>query len=31
MDGFARVNAGVMSPADYFSDENVALITATQQ
>jgi flavin-dependent dehydrogenase len=28
MDGFARVNAGVTSPADYFSDENVARILA---
>ena len=34
MDGFARVNAGVMSPAEYFSDENVGAIlaaTAAQQ
>ena len=29
MDGFARVNAGVMSPADYFSEQNVARIFAT--
>ena len=28
MDGFARVNAGVESPADYFSQENVARILA---
>jgi 2-polyprenyl-6-methoxyphenol hydroxylase-like FAD-dependent oxidoreductase len=28
MDGFARVNAGVMSPADYFCDDNVARISA---
>jgi hypothetical protein len=26
MDGFARVNAGVESPADYFSEENVGRI-----
>jgi 2-polyprenyl-6-methoxyphenol hydroxylase-like FAD-dependent oxidoreductase len=26
MDGFARVNAGVTSPAEYFSEENVAKI-----
>ena len=26
MDGFARVNAGVMSPAEFFSQENVARI-----
>ena len=26
MDGFARVNAGVTSPAEYFSEENVARI-----
>jgi 2-polyprenyl-6-methoxyphenol hydroxylase-like FAD-dependent oxidoreductase len=26
MDGFARVNAGVTSPAEFFSDENVAKI-----
>ena len=31
MDGFARVNAGVMSPAEYFSDENVGRIFAAQQ
>jgi 2-polyprenyl-6-methoxyphenol hydroxylase-like FAD-dependent oxidoreductase len=30
MDGFAQVNAGVMSPAEYFSDENVARILATR-
>ncbi|MGH3785414.1 MAG: NAD(P)/FAD-dependent oxidoreductase [Pseudonocardiaceae bacterium] len=29
MDAFARVNAGVMSPAEFFSDENVERITAT--
>jgi flavin-dependent dehydrogenase len=28
MDGFARVNAGVTSPADYFSDDNVKRILA---
>lgn len=28
MDGFARVNAGVTSPADYFSEENVGRILA---
>ena len=28
MDGFARVNAGVTSPAEFFSDENVARIFA---
>ncbi len=28
MDGFAQVNAGVMSPADYFSEENVGRILA---
>ena len=28
MDGFAEVNAGVMSPADYFSEENVGRILA---
>ena len=28
MDGFARVNAGVESPADYFSEENAARILA---
>ena len=28
MDGFARVNAGVISPAEYFSDDNVARILA---
>ena len=26
MDGFARVTAGVTSPAEFFSDENVARI-----
>jgi hypothetical protein len=29
MDGFARVNAGVTSPAEFFSDENVGGIFAT--
>ncbi len=29
MDGFARVNAGVTSPVEYFSDENVGRILAT--
>lgn len=29
MDGFARVNAGVTSPAEFFSDENVGRIFAT--
>jgi len=28
MDGFARVNAGVMSPAEYFGEENVARTSA---
>src|SRR5437763_2587796 len=28
MDGFARVNAGVTSPADFFSEENVGRIFA---
>jgi flavin-dependent dehydrogenase len=28
MDGFARVNAGVTSPAEFFSDENVGRIVA---
>jgi 2-polyprenyl-6-methoxyphenol hydroxylase-like FAD-dependent oxidoreductase len=28
MDGFARVNAGVTSPAEYFSEENVGRILA---
>ena len=31
MDGFARVNAGVTSPAEFFSDENVGRIFATTQ
>jgi hypothetical protein len=26
MDGFARVNAGVTSPAEFFSEENVGRI-----
>jgi hypothetical protein len=29
MDGFARVNAGVTSPAEFFSDDNVGRILAT--
>ena len=29
MDAFARVNAGVTSPAEFFSDENVEHIFAT--
>jgi 2-polyprenyl-6-methoxyphenol hydroxylase-like FAD-dependent oxidoreductase len=28
MDGFARVNAGVMSPAEFFSEDNVGRIFA---
>lgn len=28
MDGFARVSAGVMSPAEFFSEENVTAIFA---
>ena len=34
MDAFARVNAGVISPAEFFSEENVERIlaaTAAQQ
>jgi len=31
MDGFARVNAGVTSPAEYFSDDNVARILAVAE
>ena len=31
MDGFARVNAGVTSPAEFFSDENVGRIFATAE
>jgi flavin-dependent dehydrogenase len=31
MDGFARVNAGVTSPTEFFSEENVASIFATQR
>ena len=31
MDGFARVNAGVTSPAEFFSEENVARIFAAAQ
>jgi hypothetical protein len=30
MDGFARVIAGVTSPAEYFSEENVGRILATR-
>lgn len=30
MDGFARVNAGVTSPTEFFSEENVVSIFATQ-
>jgi hypothetical protein len=26
MDGFARLNAGVISPTEFFSDENVGRI-----
>jgi hypothetical protein len=29
MDGFARLNAGVMSPVEFFSDENVGRILAS--
>ena len=28
MDGFARVNAGVTSPTEYFGEENVSRIFA---
>ena len=28
MDGFARVNAGVTSPAEFFAEENVSRIFA---
>ena len=28
MDGFARVNAGVTSPAEFFSEENIQQIFA---
>ena len=31
MDGFARINAGVISPAEFFSDENVGRIFATAE
>ena len=31
MDGFARVNAGVTSPAEFFSDDNVGRIFAAAQ
>lgn len=30
MDGFARVIAGVTSPAEYFSEESVGRILATR-
>jgi hypothetical protein len=29
MDGFARVNAGVVSPAEFFAEENVRRILGT--
>ena len=29
MDGFVRANAGVNSPADFFSDDNIAQIFAS--
>jgi hypothetical protein len=31
MDGFARVNAGVTSPAEFFSQENVEWIMSQSQ
>ena len=31
MDGFARVNAGVTSPREFFSEENVQRIVAATQ
>ena len=31
MDGFARVNAGVTSPAEFFAEENVGRIFAAAQ
>ena len=31
MDGFARVNAGVTSPAEFFAEENVGWIFAQAQ
>jgi hypothetical protein len=31
MDGFARTNAGVMSPADFFSDENTGRVFAASR
>ena len=31
MDGFARVNAGVTSPADFLSEENAARIIAAAE
>lgn len=30
MDGFARVNGGVTSPAEFFSPENVARIMSVE-
>lgn len=29
MDGFAKLNAGVVSPVEFFSDENVGRILAS--
>jgi hypothetical protein len=31
MDGFARVNGGVTSPAEFFAEENVGRIFAAAQ
>ena len=31
MDGFARVNAGVTSPAEFFAEENVGRILAAAE
>jgi hypothetical protein len=31
MDGFARVNAGVTSPAEFFAEDNVARIFAAAE
>ena len=31
MDSFARTNAGVMSPADFFSDENTGRVFAASR
>ena len=31
MDGFAQMNAGTISPAQFFSPENVGLIMAAAQ